>query len=112
MASQGADDGGSKASPGKAAQVSEPGKYRLKFIEPWRRHRLTEDGKILPYPNLAKNLGLNRETIEELSTSMAPPAGYSWHHHQDVGRMQLIPLGKHKLAAPHTGGMAIWGGGQ
>jgi hypothetical protein len=63
-------------------------------------------------PELARELGLSHGMVEELQTSMAPPSGYSWHHHQDVGRMQLISLGDHKLAAPHTGGMAIWGGGQ
>jgi hypothetical protein len=63
-------------------------------------------------PELARELGLSRGMVEELQTSMTPPSGYSWHHHQDVGRMQLISLGDHKLAAPHTGGMAIWGGGQ
>lgn len=188
MASQGTNGGGeNKGSPSAATQGSTPGRYRLKFIEQWRKPKLTEDGKILPYegtrdppnpipnlgrnragqtitngkatirfdqdgfpefdskfetilddihvgsgnrfahyraanqklfqalkqdPNLAKDLGLNREMIEELSTSLAPPGGYSWHHHQDVGRMQLVVLGDHKLAAPHTGGMAIWGGGQ
>ena len=63
-------------------------------------------------PELARELGLSHGMVQELQTSMAPPSGYSWHHHQDVGRMQLISLGEHKLAAPHTGGMAIWGGGQ
>ncbi|WP_430384400.1 SitA5 family polymorphic toxin [Archangium violaceum] len=187
MASQGTNGGGNKAAPGQAAQASAPGRYRLKFIESWRKPTLTEDGKILPYkgtrsppkpiqnlgrnragqtvtngentihfdkdgfprfetkfetilddshigsgnrfahyraanqklfqtieqePALARELGLTREMIAELPTSMVPPRGYSWHHHQDVGRMQLILLGEHKLAAPHTGGMAIWGGGQ
>ncbi len=41
--------------------------------------------------------------------SPAPP-GYTWHHHQDYGRMQLVPSGLHQLTG-HTGGAAIWGGG-
>jgi hypothetical protein len=44
--------------------------------------------------------------------STRPPNGYSWHHHQDVGKMQLVDIDEHQLAASHTGGMAIWGGGQ
>ncbi|WP_257449293.1 HNH endonuclease [Archangium lipolyticum] len=187
MASQGTNGGENSSTPGESAQDSTPGKYRLKFIESWRKPTLTADGKILPYkgtrnppipisnlgrnragqtvtngentihfdkdgfprfeakfettlddshigsgnrfahykaanqklfqaikqaPGLARELGLNRELVEELPSSMIPPRGYSWHHHQDVGRMQLIILGEHKLAAPHTGGMAIWGGGQ
>ena len=63
-------------------------------------------------PSLAKELGLSAETIEKLSTSIRPPNGYSWHHHQDVGKMQLVNIDEHQLAASHTGGMAIWGGGQ
>ena len=63
-------------------------------------------------PGMAKELGLSADAIEKLPASTKPPAGYSWHHHQDVGRMQLVNLDEHQLAAPHTGGMAIWGGGQ
>ncbi|QRO02557.1 HNH endonuclease [Archangium violaceum] len=62
-------------------------------------------------PSLGRTLGLSPEAIDKLPTSTKPPTGYSWHHHQDVGRMQLITTKSHQLAAPHTGGMAIWGGG-
>jgi hypothetical protein len=62
-------------------------------------------------PSLGRSLGLSPEAINKLPTSTKPPPGYSWHHHQDVGRMQLITTKAHQLAAPHTGGMAIWGGG-
>lgn len=30
-----------------------------------------------------------------------------WHHHEDTGRMQLIPKDLHN-AVRHTGGYAIW----
>ncbi|WP_434391636.1 SitA5 family polymorphic toxin [Melittangium boletus] len=60
---------------------------------------------------LAKRLGLSSEEVASLPTSRKPPPGYTWHHHQDVGRMQLITDSAHDLAKPHTGGMAIWGGG-
>ena len=36
------------------------------------------------------------------------PDGYTWHHHQDTGRMQLVPDGTHG-DYPHTGGASIWG---
>jgi len=35
--------------------------------------------------------------------------GYTWHHHQDTGRMQLVPTSIHKKGLPHTGGHALWG---
>lgn len=62
-------------------------------------------------PKLGRELGLSLEEIALLPRSTGPPNGYVWHHHQDVGRMQLITKGAHELARPHTGGMAIWGGG-
>lgn len=62
--------------------------------------------------SLARELGLSRSTIESLPTSSRAPEGYAWHHHQDVGRMQLVVDAEHQLANPHTGGMAIWGGGR
>jgi hypothetical protein len=35
------------------------------------------------------------------------PDGYTWHHHQDHGRMQLIPREIHE-ATGHTGGFSLW----
>lgn len=38
------------------------------------------------------------------------PDGYTWHHHQDVGRMQLVRSSEHDaLAGGHTGGWSLWG---
>ncbi|MFY0524448.1 HNH endonuclease [Archangium gephyra] len=62
-------------------------------------------------PALAREIGLSSEEIARLPARMDPPNGFVWHHHQDAGRMQLIREGAHRLANPHTGGMAIWGGG-
>ncbi len=62
-------------------------------------------------PRMADRLGLSKEDVHNLQSSDAPPFGYTWHHHQDVGLMQLVREQQHKLARPHTGGMAIWGGG-
>ena len=33
--------------------------------------------------------------------------GFSWHHHEKIGRMQLVPNGVHDKAR-HTGGYSIW----
>ena len=62
-------------------------------------------------PALAEELGLSKPQVENLLKSDSSPPGYIWHHHQDVGRMQLVSQCQHQLANPHTGGMAIWGGG-
>lgn len=38
------------------------------------------------------------------------PSNYTWYHHQDIGKMQLVDYFEHE-AAKHTGGRAYWGGG-
>ena len=37
----------------------------------------------------------------------ATPDGFTWHHHQDLGVMQLVRSDVHSLS-PHTGGVSIW----
>jgi hypothetical protein len=183
MASQGMSDGGSGPSSSASSSSSN---HRLTSVESWRKPRLTEDGKILPFkgtreppspipslgrnragqtvsdgkhslrfdkdgfpefdtpfetliddvhigsgnppahfraananlhkaleknPRLAERLGLSQEEVTNLQNSALPPSLYTWHHHQDVGRMQLVLKPIHRLSRPHTGGMAIWGGG-
>ncbi|MFE8599919.1 HNH endonuclease [Archangium violaceum] len=63
-------------------------------------------------PALAKALGFGPTDIEQLLALRQASPGYTWHHHQDVGRMQLITSAENRLSLSHTGGMAIWGGGQ
>lgn len=38
------------------------------------------------------------------------PNGYTWHHSEDVGIMQLVDSEVHAETG-HTGGRALWGGG-
>ena len=38
------------------------------------------------------------------------PKGYTWHHHQQYGRMQLVNQRVHSQTG-HSGGWSIWGGG-
>ncbi len=38
------------------------------------------------------------------------PDGYTWHHHEDTGKMQLVDTVEHARTG-HTGGRSIWGGG-
>ena len=39
------------------------------------------------------------------------PEGYTWHHHEEPGRMQLVDTEVHAKTL-HTGGRSIWGGGR
>lgn len=39
------------------------------------------------------------------------PQGYTWHHNEEIGKMELIETEIHDKTG-HTGGKVIWGGGQ
>ncbi|ODS30854.1 MAG: hypothetical protein SCARUB_04039 [Candidatus Scalindua rubra] len=39
------------------------------------------------------------------------PDGFTWHHTEDKGRMELVKSDIHQASA-HTGGKSIWGGGK
>jgi hypothetical protein len=39
------------------------------------------------------------------------PEGFTWHHSEVKGRMELVDTKTHSATA-HTGGKSIWGGGQ
>ncbi|WP_100333115.1 HNH endonuclease [Bacillus alkalisoli] len=38
------------------------------------------------------------------------PDGYTWHHHEEMGKIQLVETEPHDQSG-HTGGRSIWGGG-
>lgn len=38
------------------------------------------------------------------------PDGYTWHHHEEIGKIQLVETEPHDQSG-HTGGRSIWGGG-
>lgn len=39
------------------------------------------------------------------------PEGFTWHHNEVKGRMELVEIEIHQATA-HTGGKSIWGGGK
>lgn len=58
-------------------------------------------------PELAKRF--TPEQLEQIRNGETPD-GYTWHHNEDPGKMQLIKTEDHQ-ANRHTGGKAIWGSG-
>ena len=46
------------------------------------------------------------EQLKAIQSGRSKIPGYTWHHHQDSGRMQLVPKGKHNEAR-HIGGDAM-----
>lgn len=65
-------------------------------------------------PKAAEKMGLSDKHVKFFMSKKPKkesPPGLTWHHHQDVGKMQLIDLETHKRVN-HVGGMEIWGGGR
>lgn len=60
-------------------------------------------------PELAEDLGLSQADIEALSKG-DNPAGYTWHHNEEPGVLQLVDREIH-ASVGHTGGRELWGGG-
>ncbi|MCS1351166.1 HNH endonuclease [Mechercharimyces sp. CAU 1602] len=60
------------------------------------------------YPDWETRFDLPEKTKQDIRKGKGSPKDYTWHHHQDTGRMQLIPRDVHE-SARHTGGHAIWG---
>jgi hypothetical protein len=50
-----------------------------------------------------------QKQLDQISKGIKPE-GYTWHHHQDTGVLQLVDSALHQKTG-HTGGRSIWGGG-
>ncbi|KYN83009.1 hypothetical protein ATY36_12180 [Vibrio cidicii] len=59
-------------------------------------------------PEFAKQF--SDEQLEQIENGETPD-GYTWHHSEEYGEMQLISTEDHQNNR-HTGGKAIWGGGK
>jgi hypothetical protein len=55
---------------------------------------------------LAGRRQLDYDAANRLAGWRSTPKGYTWHHHQELGRMQLVPEELH-IAVGHTGGAAV-----
>ena len=51
----------------------------------------------------------NERQLEDINEGRTP-YGYTWHHNEEVGKMQLVDYDVHEQTR-HTGGRSIWGGG-
>ncbi|MFC5559855.1 HNH endonuclease [Ureibacillus thermophilus] len=58
-------------------------------------------------PELAKQF--NDLQLEQIKAGETPD-GFTWHHSEEVGKLQLVDERIHALTG-HTGGRTIWGGG-
>ena len=69
-------------------------------------HELKE--KIKSDPEFSKQF--NEEQLEQIENGETPD-GYTWHHNEEPGKMQLISTEEHQSNS-HTGGKRIWCGGR
>ncbi len=61
---------------------------------------------------IGKDPGLRAKFTEQqiqMIESGRNPAGFTWHHNESCGRMQLVETAKHAVTG-HTGGDSIWCG--
>lgn len=58
-------------------------------------------------PEFAKKF--TPEQLEQIKNGDTPD-GYTWHHNEETGKMQLVDSDVHAKTG-HTGGKTIWGGG-
>ena len=54
-----------------------------------------------------KNI-FDKYQLEDIMSGDKKIRGFTWHYHQDVGRMQLVPTSIHKWVK-HVGGFDLWG---
>lgn len=65
------------------------------------------------YKEIQKDSNLKQKFTNqdlELLKSGKTPKGYTWHHHQDTGVMELVDAKIHKETG-HSGGFSLWGPG-
>ncbi|RSD27062.1 HNH endonuclease [Mesobacillus subterraneus] len=64
---------------------------------------------IMENPQLTNEMNLSQFDLQNLAAGQTPE-GYTWHHNEEPGLLQLVDQETHEQTA-HTGGRAIWGGG-
>lgn len=60
-------------------------------------------------PELKKQF--NERQLEQIMNGEEKISGYTWHHNEELGKMELVKTEEHQKSS-HTGGQSIWGGGQ
>jgi DNase/tRNase domain of colicin-like bacteriocin len=60
-------------------------------------------------PNLVNELVFSQGDVQSLANGQTPE-GYTWHHNEEPGFLQLVDEETHAQTA-HTGGRAMWGSG-
>ncbi len=65
-------------------------------------------GKIGRDPEFAKKF--NSRQLEQIKNGEPRISGFTWHHNEIPGKMELVDRNMHDIVK-HTGGKSLWGGG-
>ncbi len=57
--------------------------------------------------DVLSGMGFDASQISEIKVGRSKINGYTWHHHQESGRLQLIVESVHDIFR-HNGGFSIW----
>lgn len=80
----------------------------IRKIRTAKLHKCTATRDLYMYlRRLGTNFGFNRVQLHAIKNGIPHIPGYIWHHHQDLGRMQLVPKKIHNKTG-HIGGMRLW----
>lgn len=66
--------------------------------------------EIVRDPDVGAQMGFGPEEVGQLSMGETPD-GYTWHHSEEPGLLQLVEQETHHETG-HTGGRELWGGGE
>ncbi|WP_052728240.1 HNH endonuclease [Domibacillus tundrae] len=66
--------------------------------------------EIVRDPGVATQMGFGPQEVGQLSQGETPD-GYTWHHSEEPGLLQLVDQETHHETG-HTGGRELWGGGE
>ena len=96
---------------GKPAAPNAGGNWDVNIADPLNPGRVKHTGHPLRSNSRAdhfKSANIEREGVNPPTEGSSSPDGWTWHHHYDVGRLQLINRKVH-AAFPHKGGFSRWG---
>lgn len=96
---------------GGAACPNAGGNWDLTIHDPAHGDRLINTHHALASGSRSQHFreaNIIREGVDPPANGSSSPAGYTWHHHVDKGRMQLIDRDVH-AAFSHKGGFSVWG---
>jgi hypothetical protein len=96
---------------GRPACPDAGGNWDFVIHDPTNGNQLINTGQPLNSGSRAQHFreaNIIREGIDPPANGGSSPAGYTWHHHEQTGRMQLIDRDVH-AAFSHKGGFSIWG---